>query len=407
MPYGRCLEIAIIWGFVGITAAQEIRNPPPSRLEVSSDFSGGAAEIQRIDQEQRLIRLVPPRPEGRGWVVWWYFKATGIQPGETITVEVGNGPWSTPLQAACSTDNRHWMQTDAGEKRGDFMVYRHRVDGDTAWFAWGPPFTVEDAQQLVDEADDRLACAAAFELCKSREGRPTPALVIQQPGVDDDHRWGIWIQARQHAWESGSSWVCRGVVDWLTSDDPRAEAFRKSAKVYIVPVMDVDNVAVGAGGKEQKPHDHNRDWSDTPHFHAVAAAQEHIRRENAAGRFDMFVDLHNPAPNTKEPFFFLAPADMISAPRRANIDRFLAMCRLEMTGPLKFTGQTYESGPRYDDAWSRISKNWVTVNTRDHVVALTLETAWNTPHSTPEGYSAVGRQLAMAIERYFRESPRR
>jgi hypothetical protein len=36
-------------------------------------------------------------------------------------------------------------------------------------------------------------------------------------------------------------------------------------------------------------------------------------------------------------------------------------------------------------------------------VSLTLETPWNTPHSTPEGYQLLGAQLGLAIERYFRE----
>ena len=64
-------------------------------------------------------------------------------------------------------------------------------------------------------------------------------------------------------------------MEWLVSDDPRAETLRKAAKIYVVPIMDIDNVAIGAGGKDQKPHDHNRDWSDQPHWHSVAAAQEH------------------------------------------------------------------------------------------------------------------------------------
>jgi len=41
------------------------------------------------------------------------------------------------------------------------------------------------------------------------------------------------------------------------------------------------------------------------------------------------------------------------------------------------------------------------------VVAVTLEIAWNTPGGTPEGYMALGRQLGMALERYFRDDPRK
>src|SRR5262249_31052985 len=151
------------------------------------------------------------------------------------------------------------------------------VDAEEAWFAWGPPFTIEDAAALVKASEKQCPHAAAFELCRSLENRPEPALRVSEPGVKDEERFGIWINARQHAWESGGSWVCRGLTEWLVSNDERAESLRKKALIYIVPIMDVDNVAIGAGGKEQKPQDHNRDWSDKPHFPAVAAAQKKIK----------------------------------------------------------------------------------------------------------------------------------
>jgi hypothetical protein len=65
------------------------------------------------------------------------------------------------------------------------------------------------------------------------------------------------------------------------------------------------------------------------------------------------------------------------------------------------------SGASYSPKWREISKNWVTFNTAPHVVSLTLETVWNTPHGTPDGYRTVGRQLGLSIERYFREPHRK
>src|SRR5438477_533546 len=67
----------------------------------------------------------------------------------------------------------------------------------------------------------------------------------------------IWIQARQHAWESGASWVARGLLEWLLSEDADAIWLRHHAEVFVVPIMDVDNAATGNGGKEADPRDHN------------------------------------------------------------------------------------------------------------------------------------------------------
>ncbi len=44
-------------------------------------------------------------------------------------------------------------------------------------------------------------------------------------------RFTIWIQARQHGWETGSSWVGRGFMEWLVSSDPAAIALRQETSV--------------------------------------------------------------------------------------------------------------------------------------------------------------------------------
>lgn len=379
----------------------------PGVLQVSIDFPGGSGEVEEIDQQRRIIRLYPTAHKDRGWVCWWYVRVRGLRRGETLTLDVGDAPWATPDQACFSLDNVHWKHTQQGVRSDKRIEYRQQVDGEEAWFAWGPPFVPKDAKKLLDWAAEKCPQAEVFELCRTREDRPVPALrIVPAEDPKDAPRCGIWIQARQHAWEAGSSWVCRGLLEWLVSDDPRAEALRSKAQITIVPIMDVDCVAIGAGGKNQVPHDHNRDWSDEPHWHAVAAAMEQIKAQNEAGRFDLFIDLHNPAAGNKNPFFFVTPRNLLSDVGRRNLDRFLAAARQEITGPLEFTGETRESGASYDERWRYISKNWVSFNTRDHVVSVTLETAWNTPDSTADGYLTVGRQLAMAVERYFRTTPR-
>jgi hypothetical protein len=260
----------------------------------------------------------------------------------------------------------------------------------------------DDARQLCSWAASKCPQATAFTLCRTRAERPVPALRVEPEAAGETPLAGVWVQARQHAWESGSSWVCRGFVEWLVSDDPRAGSLRAKTRIVVVPIMDVDNVFVGAGGKQQKPQDHNRDWSDQPHWPSVAAAQREIRAMDARGQFHLFIDLHNPGAGERSPFFYLAPRTLLSARGRDNLDRFLKAATTEMTGPLAFRGTTRESGPGYDkQLWKRISKNWVTLNCRDHVVAVTLETAWNTPHSTPDGYRAVGRRLGLAMESFF------
>ncbi len=399
------LILCVVLYYLSISTTSLLAAELPT-LVATSDFSSGSGVVENIDQKTRVIRLVPSEHIGRGWVCWWYVKISGIKPGETVTIDMGEAPWATPDRAAFSLDNKTWKQTLPGKGYGKRMAYQQKVDADVAWFAWGPPFTVEDAATLVKTCQTKCEFAKPLELCRSLENRPVPALRVSQPTENEGERFGIWVNARQHAWETGGSWVCCGFTEWLVSKDPFAEALRKKSVIHIVPIVDVDNVAIGAGGKEQKPQDHNRDWTDKPHFPATQIVQNKIKEFDANGHFDLFVDLHNPGPNDRTPVFYISPRDILTSAGASNLDRFVKIARQEMTGPLTYKGETRESGPNYDKRWEVISKNWVTKNTRPHSVSVTLETCWNTPNSTADGYRQLGKELGLAIERYFRTSPR-
>src|SRR5690606_19826386 len=101
----------------------------------------------------------------------------------------------------------------------------------------------------------------------------------------------------------------------------------------------------------QVPQDHNRDWSDQPHWRSVEAAQQQILDIAEEGHMDLFVDLHNPGADAREPYFYVVPDGMLTPAGRQNLKAFLDAARAEMTGPLPFTGRTIESGARYDANW--------------------------------------------------------
>lgn len=398
------MRIVSILLFISAMAPGAFAGDAPE-LKAGSDFSGGSARVQAIDQAARSIQILPAERKDRGWICWWYFKLEGVKPGETITLDVGGGVWAQPRRAVFSIDNDTWKHTESGSLVKGRMIYKQKIDAKEAWFAWGPVFTQKHAQALVDSAAKNCTGAKTFELAKSADGRSVPALRIT--ASKDEKPFGVWIGARQHAWESGSSWVCKGLVDWLVSADPRAEALRKKAIFTIVPIMDVDDVEVGAGGKGRVPNDHNRDWCDTPHWPEVRAAIAEVKRLSAAGSFDLFVDLHNPGASDKNPYFYTPARSTLSQRGLSNLQTFLSCAKDEISGPLKFLGKTLESGPDYDKNWMKISKNWIAANMPAHVVATTLETSWNVPESTQENYQRTGRELGLAIERYLQPEIRK
>lgn len=394
-----------------------------ARLSVATDFEGGSARIVSIDEATKTIRFMPGGDPARGWPCWWFLRVDGVEAGATITFEIAGSDrpipqeggykgktlpvvWATPVRAAVSADGKTWTHTEPGTKRSDGYTWRVKADAPTVWVAWGPPFTPRDSAALVQRLAAVYPFAKPFTLARSREGRDVPALHIREGNRPDAERFGIWINARQHAWESGGSWVCRGVAEWMTSDDEAARWLRERADIFIVPVMDVDHVATGDGGKEALPQDHNRDWSDTPHWPEVAVAQQRIAKLVAEKRMDVFLDLHNPGAGDLESFFYAGEDSLLDDLGRAKRDRFLALAAERLDGPIPHNPKPKPSGTSYHPLWRQMSGNWVTAHAHPHTVSLCLETSWNTPGSTTDGYLTKGRKLAETVAAFLRENPR-
>ena len=387
-------------------------------ISVSTDFEGGSAVVVEQNDDLQSLHIQPVVEEGRGFPCWWYLKVSGLKPGEMMMLKVSanphpfregrvlNGSWSMPDRAAISTDNQEWVQTPPGERADDAITYQLKAPAETIWLAWGPPFLPSHAEKLLNQAKEKLPDAEIFELARTRNDRPVKGIRFGAQPTETFKPLGIWIQARQHAWESGSSWVARGFLKWAVSDDEAAVELRKIASIHFIPIMDVDSVSIGAGGKESVPRDHNRDWDDQPHYPEVAAAQKKISALEQDGMFDVFIDLHNPGPGDREPFFF-GPIGLETLPKiqQRNYVRFLAYAHDAIHDLRdKYRFATYVKTQEERD---RVSSNWVRDHTSPHVFSATLETAWNRPEGTQEGYQAVGRQLGHALLRYLESDPRK
>ena len=339
----------------------------------------------------------------RGWPCWWYFRVGGITPGETITLRLRGSTaavakqkplsavWAMPDHAAYSIDGETWLHTEKGQRQDEWMLYTLKPDAASVFVAWGPPYTPSTAAKFVRDMSQKSPHAKATELCRSRENRPVPMLHVREGERIGKQRFGVWVQARQHAWESGSSWVAQGFGEWLLSDDDGAAWLRQHAEVFIIPVMDVDNTATGNGGKDSLPQDHNRDWSPDPHWNEIIAAQRMIGGLIDEGRMDVFLDLHNPAPGDPS-FFYVLPSEMLKDPMVSLRDRFidLAYKRISQIKPLiPMSNKPKVTGASYHPLWRQISANWVSMNGNPHTVSLCLETIWNYKNSTTTGYRAV------------------
>jgi hypothetical protein len=218
----------------------------------------------------------------RGWPNWWMFRLEGLRPGQPL--QLNGNRQSARLPVVSEDGGRTWRHFE--------IIKPVTVSGTEAIFAWYVPYLLANAEAFAarqPELGDRLRVR---ELCRSEQGRPVHLFEIGAPLAEG--KPVLWIQARQHAWEVGGSWTAQGLMDWAVGESPEAARLRAAATLIVVPLMDVDQVQLGNGGKGQKPHDHNRDWSDKPIYASVRAAQTELRALAQRERLALFFDLHDP-----------------------------------------------------------------------------------------------------------------
>ncbi len=120
--------------------------------------------------------------------------------------------------------------------------------------------------------------------------------------LNDRQKATVWLLARQHAWESGTSYVTEGALRFITSDDPKARALRRRVVFVFAPMADPDGCATGQVRFNANGFDLNRHWNevnlrdkrDLASMPEIWYLKKAIAAQVATGRkIDLMINLHN------------------------------------------------------------------------------------------------------------------
>jgi hypothetical protein len=137
---------------------------------------------------------------------------------------------------------------------------------------------------------------------KSVQGRDLFQLTVTDFDKPDADKKTIWLQARQHAWETGTSYVAEGALRFAISDLPAARALREKNICIFTPMVAVDGCAIGLPRFNVHGYDPNRHWNEVdlrdkrylelmPEvWYFKKAILSHIGR---GGRIDLMLNMHN------------------------------------------------------------------------------------------------------------------
>ncbi|MFM7850974.1 MAG: M14 family zinc carboxypeptidase [Flammeovirgaceae bacterium] len=85
-------------------------------------------------------------------------------------------------------------------------------------------------------------------LCKSLAGNDVDMLIVTNfSSIPEDIavRKAIILTSRVHPGESNASWMMKGCIDFLVSDDEKAQFLRNTYVFKIIPMLNPDGVIVG------------------------------------------------------------------------------------------------------------------------------------------------------------------
>ena len=343
-------------------------------MKIHNDFTGGNILVKSIDRN--VITLENELRDTLDWF-YWAFCIEGAE-GQELTFNMQStrlGYWGP----AVSHDLKSWQWLDSSDENS--FTYRFDEDEPRVYFAHHMLYHPDRFYGFLAEHDIR-----ADELCKSRKGRSVPCVTL------GEGEKSIILTARHHACESAGSYVLEGVLRELI-DDPIP-----NIRVFCVPFVDYDGVLDGDQGKGRIPHDHNRDYIDTPIYPEVAEIIKHADLYGCHLGFDFHSPWHTGGENDNI-FIVRNRID-----KQEQFDRFADFLQKELTAAS--ISYTKENDHPPMTGWNQPSTNFgCTMNGREECdLAFTLETAYFGTESnkiSTDMLITLGRCFAKALKSYI------
>lgn len=231
-------------------------------------------------------------------------------PGATVTLEFRNldNVWNSQpgsvarelTSVAISPDGAQWTTVATDALPGNRVRVTLTMPGASLYVARMQPYRLTDLDRLLT----RLRAsphAAVTTIGQTVQGRPLEIVRIgREPAVGDgrvEKVRRVFVRARAHPWEAGSSWVAHGLLERLIQDDAEARTWRERLVVYVLPMANKDGVARGGTRFNVNGKDLNRNWdrpADPQLVPENAALEEWLEQMIAGGRRpDLAIELHN------------------------------------------------------------------------------------------------------------------
>ena len=286
-------------------------NASPLWYEFAAD---GTVQIHLLYDHERAS---PNRAAGH-----IHFALSG-RTGASVTLEFRNldnvwngqpGSVARELKTVVISENgREWKPVPTDSLPDNRVRLTVVMPGPRLYVARVEPYRLSDLDRLLESI--RSSPLVEIETI----GRTVAGRELEIVRLGDARApYRVFLRARAHPWESGSSWVAHGLIQRLLKGDADAKAFLEQYTVYILPMANKDGVARGMTRFNLLGKDLNRNWDKPADRHLApenAALEQWLEGMIARGRRPhLALELHNDGRGLLH----------ISRPPVAQLDRHLA-----------------------------------------------------------------------------------
>ncbi len=236
--------------------------------------SGSLGLIEKVSEDEFRLH-VRGQQDARGrnrQATWFYFRMDDVA-DRALTLRLTafrgeynerpatpTGAWYRPVFSEDGANWQHFKETGwDGEK--DEQTLKLKVRGNRVWIAHIPPYPHSRVLSLLAEINQSPHVRVEV-IGESVLGRPLHLVTVTNFARPDATKKVVWLQARQHAWECGTSFLLEGALRFVTSDEPAAGDLRDTTIFKFVPMINPDSVVRGDVRFNANGFDPNRQWDE-------------------------------------------------------------------------------------------------------------------------------------------------
>jgi hypothetical protein len=273
-------------------------------LYINTHIENASPLNWHIDEKGNVIlsliydyeRFSPNRAAGH-----WHFLIEASTGSEFTLIlqnfhNIWNGRPGSPIKdnTACyiSNDGKVWSHIHTDKIEDSRLKIRIRMENDSLFVARLQPYRIRELNKLLSDIKDH-PLVKIWPIGQTVQKRKLN--VIQIGSEEVPHR--ILLRGRAHPWEAGTNWLLHGLIESILNEDAQNTEYLKGYCLYILPMINMDGVAMGKTRFNLNGKDLNRNWDKMADPHLAPenyALERFLQRLIENGhKPDLAIDFHN------------------------------------------------------------------------------------------------------------------